>query len=269
MDIVETIVPTPNPLLSNLRIPGETFRLPSHGLFYTDGELDDSVVNGEVEVYPMTAIEEVILSTPDKLMSGKAVMEIFARCIPQIKKPGQLLAKDVDFLMVCLRMVTFGQFMEVSYEHDCENAKEHSYMVDLQAMIRGTRALDATKLNEEYAYTTPNGQVVRLKPLTYSDIVQLYQTTALMKTDDVTEEESKKLIIDTLVSVIKSVDDVTDRAFILEWIEKVPLGWKRNIQKAAQSVSQWGIEFESKHVCQDCGEDIKIFVSPNPVSFFM
>ena len=50
MDTSENIVPIPNPLLASLRIPGETFRLPSHGLFYTDGELDDSVVNGEVEV---------------------------------------------------------------------------------------------------------------------------------------------------------------------------------------------------------------------------
>ena len=217
----------------------------------------------------MTAMEEVILNTPDKLMSGRAVVEIFSRCIPQVKKPGLLLSKDVDFLMVCLRMVTFGQFMEITFEHDCENAKEHSYMVDLQAMIRETRAIDATKLNEEYVHKTPNGQVVSLKPLTYTDIVQLYQTTALMKSDDLSEEESKKLIVDTLASVIKSVDAVTDKAFILEWVEKIPLKWKRDIQKTAQSISQWGVEFETKHTCKDCGEDITIFVSPNPVSFFM
>ena len=32
-----------NPLLQKVQIPGEKFRLPSGGLFYNDGELDESV----------------------------------------------------------------------------------------------------------------------------------------------------------------------------------------------------------------------------------
>lgn len=269
MDNDTTVVSQSNPLLSGLRIPGETFRLPSQGLFYDDGELDHSVVNGEVEVYPMTAMEEVILSTPDKLISGKAITEIFTRCIPQIQKPSALLSRDVDFLMVCLRMVTFGQHMEVSYEHDCEGAKSHSYMIDLQKMINETRSIDATRLKDEYIHTMPNGQVVVLKPMTYGDIVAMFQNAATMKTDNISEEESKNLVIDTLVSVIRSVDNVDDKKFIKEWVTKISWGWKRGIEKAAQSVSQWGTEFSSTHVCQDCGEEMKIHVSANPVSFFM
>lgn len=269
MDVTQVVSPPVNPLLAGLRIPGETFRLPSQGLFYTDGELDDSVVNGEVEVYPMTAMEEVILSTPDKLLSGKAIVEIFTHCIPQVKKPGALLSKDVDFLMVCLRMVTFGQFMEITYTHDCETADSHSYMVNLQEMISKTRSIDATKLNDEYTHHVPNGQVVKLKPMTYSDIVALFQNTALMKSEELSEEESQKLVVDTLVSVVQSVDGITDKAMIKEWVIKIPWGWKRGLEKAAQSVSQWGTEFVSTHVCEDCGEEMNIHVSANPVNFFM
>lgn len=258
-----------NPLLSSIRIPGETFRLPSQGLFYTKGELDDSVVNGELEVYPMTAMEEVILSTPDKLLSGKAIVEIFSNCIPQINRPGSLLAKDVDFLMVCLRMVTFGQYMEIVYQHNCKDAKSHSYMVDLQKMIHETRAIDATKLHDEYTHTLPNGQVTRLKPLTYDDMVALFQTTALSKNDSSSDEENKRLVIQTLARVIQDVDGVTDKAFIEEWMTKISWGWKREIEHAAQSVSQWGTEFISTHTCKDCDAELKIYVSANPVNFFM
>lgn len=42
-----------NPLLSRIQMPGETFALPSGGVFYTHGELDDSVVNAEVRVHPI------------------------------------------------------------------------------------------------------------------------------------------------------------------------------------------------------------------------
>jgi hypothetical protein len=269
MDNETTVIPVQNPLLAGLRMPGETFRLPSQGLFYTEGELDDTVTNGEVEVYPMTAMEEIILSTPDKLLSGKAVTEIFTRCIPQIKKPGKLLSKDVDFLMVCLRMVTFGPTMEIAFTHTCENAKEQTYKVSLQDMIRNTRSIDATKINDEYTHTLPNNQVVRLRPMTYEDIVSLFQTTAMTKTDELTEQEAHKLIVDALASVIGDVDGVADKQFIVEWLTKLPLGWKREIEKAAQSVSRWGTEFVTKQVCKDCGEEIQIAVSANPVSFFM
>lgn len=269
MDMNAAMPTASNPLLTGLRLPGETFRLPSQGLFYKTNELDDTVVNGEVEVYPMTAMEEIILSTPDKLLSGKAIAEIFTRCIPQIKKPNKLLSKDVDFLMVCLRMVTFGPSMEVVYTHDCDNAKEHHYMVSLQDMIRNTRSIDATKLNDEYTHTLPNNQIVRLRPMTYEDIVSLFQTTAMSKTDDLTEEEAHKLIVDALASVVGDVDGITDKAMIVEWLSKIPLGWKRGIEQAAQSVSRWGTEFISSQTCKDCNTHMEVAVSANPVSFFM
>lgn len=257
-----------NPLLEKLRIPGATYRLPSQGIFYDNGELDETVKKGEVEVYPMTAMEEIILATPDKLLSGKAIVEVFARCIPQIKKPDQLLTKDVDYLMVCLRAVSFGDFMDVSYTHNCENAKEHSYSVDLQRMIRETKAIDPTTVKEEYQTQLPNGQTVTLKPLTYGNVVELYQTTAMMKEDELLQHEAEEIVISTLVNVIRRVDDVDDKQMIREWVTKIPLGWKKQLESAAQQVSQWGVEFISHHKCRDCGQQMAIPVTANPVSFF-
>jgi len=46
---METTVKS-NPLLENLRLPGETVRLPSGGMFYKNGELASHVNNGEIHV---------------------------------------------------------------------------------------------------------------------------------------------------------------------------------------------------------------------------
>lgn len=257
-----------NPLLDRLRMPGATFKLPSQGVFYTDGELDASVKNGEVEVYPMTAIDEIVMSTPDKLISGKAIQEVFQRCIPQILKPADLLAKDVDFLMVALRSVSFGDTMEVSYEHDCEGAKNHTYTVNLQQMIRATKSVDPTLLAKEYQHTMPNGQQAVLKPLTYGHIVELYQMAAMTKANDLSEDDAQSLIINTLAGVIKSVDGITDRDLIREWVAKLPIGWKRQLEATAQSVTQWGVDFTSKQKCKDCKKTMDVHVTANPVSFF-
>lgn len=262
------IAPTPNPLLARLRIPGETFRLPSHGMFYTDGELDESVRNGEVEVHPMTAIDEITLNTPDKLLSGRAILEIFAKCIPQIKQPDKLLAKDVDFLLVCLRMVSFGQFMEVSYRHNCDDAKDHTYQIDMLEMIRSAKVIDPTTISSEYQTAMQNGQTVVLKPLTYGQVIQLYQSAALSKTSDISYDEAEMLVVNTLASVISKVDDVTSPELIREWVINLPLGWKRELERAAQQVSQWGVDFTTTHTCKDCKQRMPVTVSANPVSFF-
>ena len=258
---------TQNPLLARLRMPGATFRLPSQGLFYTDGEMDPSVKNGEVEVYPMTTIDEIIISTPDKLLSGKAIIEVFERCIPQIKKPIKLLARDVDFLMIALRVVTYGDTMDVNFEHNCDKAKEHTYQINLNALIRETRSVDPTTLSTEYNLTLSNQQHVSLRPLTYEDMISLYQISA-MSTDNITAEDAEKLIVDGLVSVIASVDGVSDRAMIRQWVSALPIGIKREIERVAQKVTPWGVKFQVPHKCKDCKTDIEIGVSANPIDFF-
>lgn len=257
-----------NPLLARLRIPGESYRLPSQGLFYENGELSPDVKNGELEIHPMTAIDEITLSTPDKLLSGKAIMEIFQHCIPQILKPNELLAKDVDFLLVCLRQVSFGQFMDVTYQHDCEGALNHTYSIDLQKMVRQSKQVDPTTLNEDYKATMPNGQIAVLKPMTYGNIIELYATASMSKTDDITQDEAEVLVINTLASVIRRVDDIDDKSMIREWVASIPLGWKRNLEQAAQSLTQWGIDFTTEQTCKDCKKKMSVQVSANPVSFF-
>lgn len=259
-----------NPLMAALRLPGETYRLPSQGLFYTDTTtLDSSVHNGEVEVYPMTAIDEIIINSPDKLLSGKAITEVFQHCIPQIADASQLLAKDVDFLMVCLRLVSFGQFMEVIYTHDCDDAKEHTYSIDLLDIVRKSKSIDPTTMQQEYKCTLANGQVVSLTPMNYGDVVRLYQNTMTLKTETMSEQEAEDMVVSTMLCMIKDVNGITDKAMIGEWIRGLKLGWKRDIQKAMQDISDWGIEMKSTQKCRDCGKEIEMRVSANPINFFM
>lgn len=257
-----------NPLLSKLRLPGETFQIPSQGIFYTNGELDAFVKNGEIEVYPMTALDEIVFSTPDKLLSGKAVVDVFSRCIPQILKPMDLLTKDVDYLMICLRMVTFGQSIEVTHIHTCDNAKNHTYQVDLQKMIKKTKKIDPITINQQYSITLPNGQQVILQPITYGSILHLYDIMLMQKTDDITIEESEQLAITVITSIIKSVDGISDMTLIGDWVKQLPLGWKKQIELTLSNVNDWGIDFGITTKCKDCKDILDLTISANPVSFF-
>lgn len=256
-----------NPLLAAAVIPGETFRLPSQGLFYTNGELSDDVKNGEVVVSAMTAVDELTFKSPDMLFTGRAVTEVFSRCIPQIKKPHELLSKDVDYLMVCLRMVTYGPTLTLSYKHHCEDAKNHTYDVDLQPIVQKSKPIDPTTMAEVFRVVMPNGQVVKLKPTTIGAIIKLNQDVDVSDTMP-SLDELKTSVMAVLVDVIDSVDQIKDKELIQEWIGTVSAGWVRLLTDALTKVGDWGTTTKAITQCRDCGEDMELEFSTNPLSFF-
>lgn len=261
--VQQPVQPPANPLLQRAQIPGQTFALPSGGMFYKHGELDPSVKNGEVLVFPMVTMDELTIKTPDKLLNGTAVTEVFARCIPQIKRPDLLLAKDVDFLLICLRKVTYGEEMQVAYTHNCENAEEHTYMIPLDPLISEANKLDQSQ-SDQYTLTLPNSQVVRLVPPKYSIMLELYQAMG----DELADEDLKRRVLNTTFSLIESVDDITDRAMINEWLQTIPAGYTRAIGEQVATLSSWGPDPHVNITCKDCKGEAKVEISLNPIHFF-
>lgn len=255
---------TDNPLMAKIRMPGQTYQIPSQGLFYTNGELADTVENGEVHVYPMTTIDEIVIRTPDMLFSGDSIEQVFKRCIPSVLKPKELFAKDVDFLMVCLRQVSYGEQFEVIHSHDCENAKENSYTVMMKQFINNTKQIDPTTIQQVFHVTLDNGQVVELLPIKYVNLIKIMQVFE----ESITPEESQERMIDTLSGIISSVDGITDKKNIEEWLSAIPIKWAKQVSGAIDHTTDWGPDFTTTVKCKDCGENMDITIPMNPVSFF-
>lgn len=266
----ETALPE-NPLLATLRqrLPGETFRLPSGGIFYRNGELSDDVSNGEVHVLPMTALDEITLKSPDKLLNGAAIEEVFGRCIPQIKKPMELLSRDVDYLMMCLRMLSYGPTMALEYTHNCEDAKPHQYEIEIRPLLSAAKSIDPTTIEIRRAYTTESGQVVRFKPPIAKVVFDLYQAAVMDKTtlEDLNTAQAK--VMGILASMIESVDSITDQPNIIQWLQALPAGWIQMLNAKANEMTEWGVNTLVKVKCQDCGKEAGLEVPANPISFFI
>ncbi len=260
---------TINPLLEAIRIPGETFKLPSGGIFYKDDELLESVTDGEVHVHPMTTKHELIMKTPDKLFSGKAVHEIFSDCIPEITKPGRLLSKDVDYLMMALRSVTYGDELELSAMHDCEDAKDNKYVVNIREILRRSKPVDPTTVTKKYSMKLENGQALVLRPPTFDSVIALYQAldNSVLNDEDNDEEIATRLI-ENLVDMIEEVSGVSDNEMILEWLVELRAGWVNQISDKIQKNSNWGVESNAVIECKDCGKEYEIEVPTNPITFF-
>jgi len=252
---------TSNPLVQKLKLPGRVFQLPSRGALYKNGEVSSS--EGEVHVHPMSALTEINLKNPDLLFNGKALEEVCAECIPDIKKPTQLFGRDVDALMFYLRLVTYGPKFEINVKHTCENAKNHSYVVDLEQMVTQMKVLDPT---EKFEVTIQTGQKVVLHPVKYEHMIKLYQMNA-GKTE-MTPDDVKKNIIFNLVNLVDNVDGITDRALIEEWATKLTSPMQNRITEVIEKMNGWGPNGTTNLKCKDCGTEMEVELPLNPISFF-
>lgn len=256
-----------NPLMQRIQLPGETFALPSGGIFYEDGVLDSSSTNAEIHVHPMTTIDEIVLKTPDMLFSGDAVRQVFKRCIPQILNVDKMLSKDVDYLLVCLRKVSYGTDLTVEYTHNCKNATSHKYTIDISGFISHAKKIDPTTLQANFSVIMPNGQVVKMKPIGFKDFVSVMQSSNLAE-EDINPEKIKTSLMNSLSGIIVNVDEVKDPVMIREWLEGVPPSFIKAINKKVETTLDWGSSFTVKKTCSDCNKEISIDTPMNPLSFF-
>ncbi|MCB1711480.1 MAG: hypothetical protein KDH96_03025 [Candidatus Riesia sp.] len=262
-------------LLSKLeRIPGEMCRLPSHGIGYEQGVFADDVTNGDVMVFPVSSYDEIILKTPEKLLSGTAIYEVFKRRIPAIKQPEKLFHKDVDFLMTVLRKVSYGEEVQVTFNHECkEDSKDHSYVVNISSLLQGTKRIDPTALSN--TFTLENGQEVCMGTMLFSDMLELTQLRLKMMNQEIGETddiilEYENTACDAISRSIISVDDVTDKQQIKEWLFNVPIAYREALNVNIEEYnSSWGMSLDSISKCKDCGQEISLRPTINPVSFFM
>jgi hypothetical protein len=257
---------TENPLLSKLRLPGKIFQLPSRGLLYKNNELSPSVTDGEIHCHSLTAFEEITLKNSDLLFAGKALPEVLKTTIPDILQSEELYAKDVDAIMIFLRLVTYGPAYELSINHKCENGKNHSYEINLDTIINNISYLDPTTFANDYFLTLSNGQVVQLQPVKYRDVIEMLRQNE--NKSQLSVEDMQNNLEKSMLNIIKSVDGIEEKTLLIEWIRSLPSQYVNDLGNQIAKINTWGPNLDYTVTCKDCGEPIEIEVPINPISFF-
>jgi len=274
-------MPSLNPLLSSIKLPGRVFQLPSKGLFYAPGVLASTVVNAEIQVKPMSALTELKIKSADLLISGKVLREVCVECAPEILNPEKLLSRDVDGLFCFLVAATYGDVKKIHSGHDCKGAQWRDHQVNLQTIIANPNNESLNHVDTLFSVKLSNGQTVRLKPVTYEDsltMMNLKQSVA--KADGAGEIFPLKLleeiVVADLMSVIDWVEDtqggevikVTNKAQIEEWIRAIPKRFVDEITVGVNRSADWGFTFSVPIECPDCGSTYPYALDLNPINFF-
>lgn len=190
-----------NPLQKYFRQPAIYIKLPSGGQFYPEGTLD-MPQNGEIPIYPMTAMDEIMARTPDALFNGSAVMQIFKSCVPNIKDPWAIPQTDVDLLLTSIKIASYGHDMEMTVT--CPHCEEvQDYTLDLRTVVDKFQSPD-------YSKGVQLGDLeVYFKPLNYHEIndtakVQFEQqkTLQILENQEGATEEEKLTAMSTALNKI-------------------------------------------------------------------
>jgi hypothetical protein len=199
-----------NPLSQYFRQPSIYIKLPSQGQNYPAGTLVIPA-NGELPVYPMTAIDEITYRTPDALFNGQATVNVIQSCVPNIKDAWAVPSIDLDTILIAIRIASYGHDMEFATTCPaCQDTTERS--IDLRTMLDALRAPD-------YAAHVSHGDLsIYFRPLSYKNLndnsaLQYEQQKLLQVIPDSTISEADKMT--ALTQAFKSLTEITIRSLAI------------------------------------------------------
>ena len=158
----------PNPLSKYFRQPAIYLRLPSGGKFYQPGAID-LPPNGEMAVYPMTAVDEITNRTPDALFNGSATANVIGSCVPGFKDPWAITSVDLSALLCAVRLASYGHDMNITTT--CPSCGHvHDVTIDLRSV------LDQIVMPDYGDPLTVGDLSFYFTPLTYRQINEISKT---------------------------------------------------------------------------------------------
>lgn len=204
-----------NPLKNYFRNPKHFTPLPSGGNWYASGSIEWPA-SGEVAVYPMTAKDEIMMKTPDALLSGEATVELIQSCIPAIKDAWQVPSIDMDVILLAIRIATYGSELEVNPSCPKCSTVNH-FAADLkEAMAHSLRQTwqNTMELNELKIHLRPlNYRQMTVKQMrTFEEqklITEMNRSElSVEQKSKIMNEALKKLSLMTLDIVLDSIDTI-------------------------------------------------------------
>ena len=280
-------VPTPpagNPLAQYFRHTKISVELPSQGKFWPEGSLELSA-SGEIEVMPLTAKDEIILKSPEGLLSGSSVVEAIASCVPAIKNPWLMPAIDVDTVFIAIRIASFDHKLEIT--SNCPKCKEENeHELDLRNMLDNIpkgNIKNIQTINElTFEFVPYTFEFVNKQNIMKFEQERLARGMAEAATaEDVMKNEYFKNIFreladhntESIVTGIKRISMpgghvVNDKAQITEFIQNADRETIKSIRAAIEGMTK-AIALKPVNVqCQHCEHKYETTVEFNQSNFF-
>lgn len=242
------------------RQPKIYLKLPSGGKWYASNPMEKSG-SGELPIYSMTARDELMIKTPDALMSGEATVEVIKSCCPLIDDPWTMPAIDLDAILIAIRIATYGEKMELEvpiryYENKEVKFESERTEIDLRQLLDN---MQGKTWNDTFSI---GDLTFRLRPLTYKESTGFFMSTfenqrlaQILQSDKIDDAEKlkafkegfKKLSQMTLDMIVTHIVEIqtpdgseSDKNAIREFFNNTDKDTFSSVQKHLETIKkQW------------------------------
>lgn len=270
-----------SPLAKYNRQPKLYISLPSGGNWYSKNNLTKA---DEIEVYSMTASDEIALKTPDGLITGNAVVNVIKNCIPAIKDPWMIPMVDFDYILASIRLASYGESIVTSGScPKCQHIDQ--FEIQVQSILDHV-------MNANFQVDVPvNDFTVRIRPLYYketSDINKVSTTVQRAITQqipNIKDEDEKQEHIESLYAMINEStlnatisgiteiitpdgESETNHITIREFVSNTDPVFYNKIQDAYKNNTKNMEVPLSSVVCSECENEYSVSASLDQSNFF-
>lgn len=232
-----------------LDIPFEVVPIPSGGKVYPAGS---SLHNAEVvEIRPMTAREEDILTSRALLKKGTVISELIKSClVDRTINPNELLGGDRNALMIAIRITGYGGDYNAEIEcNECNSKSPHAFSLG-ELPIRRLEIEPVTAGTNLFEFLLPySKKTVRFRFLTGRDEEEILTMNEKQKKLGLSNESN---VTTNLLHSIVSIEGVEDRGKIANFIKHMPARDSLALRNYIKD-NEPGVIMKQETSCPACG----------------
>lgn len=272
-----------NPLMQYFRHSKAQVELPTGGNFWPEGSLVLKE-GGYLDIMPMTARDEIIMKSPEGLLSGTSIVETIASCVPGIQDAWEMPAHDIDTILIAIRLASYDHELEIKSK--CDHCGEfNDDVIDLRVLLDN---IPKGKIKNVYKI---GDLTFELKPYNFRFVnannkAQFEQERLAKSLADtnMSEEDRKKYFddmfhkladhnVETLVTAIHKINlpngtMVVDRLQIKEFINNADRKMVDGIRDIMRKMNETSAIQPTTITCGHCEKTYKKTVEFNQSNFF-
>jgi hypothetical protein len=269
-----------NPLQQFFRQPKIYVKLPSKGIYNKPGTFQGDPSN--MPVYGMTGMDEIILKTPDALLTGESTVKVVESCCPSIKNAWEMNILDINMIFAAMRIATFGNTMNVT--NKCDGCgEENEYELDLSRIIE-----HFSSFNYENKVVLKD-MVITTQPLSYKQSTEFNLKNfklqqRVRQTEDIKDETEQQLTINKLFQELSQVQNelykacvesievnnqvVTESVFIHEFLDNCEKHIFDSIKAHIEKNREAWKSPTFPAACEACSKEVNLFLELDQSNFF-
>lgn len=279
---------TKNPLSVYFRQASNYLPLPTRGRWYApeDVSLTDE---GELGVHALTALDDILLNTPDAMLNGVALEKVVKNCAPDIRNIKKFMLPDLEALFVAIKSATTGGRTDI--DRKCPNCgHENTFELNCQGLLDAMTFIEDDDLQIRFA----DDLIVHIRPYDF-EMRQLFirrefeeeKALRALETADKNMDELEKAkvlgesvdrlsrITFQLVSrsiekivIVKDGTTVTDQVHINEWLTGISKTQADMVIESVNRINSAGVPKQLPVACQNCNHQWTENLTFDPTSFF-